>query len=260
MVFRKKSTKAKRSIRKRVYRKKPVVSKAIKTYVKRTISSNIENKIHVDYTINQNIVTASGGTNFTHRGLLPALSQGTSANQRIGNEVKVKSAIIRGSVNLLPYNAVTNPNNVPAYVMVWIVRSKLKNQLFSSSNAPNDFFDTGSSSIGPQGNLLDTMFPINKQSWICYYKRMFKIGAGVTTGGTISGYPDNSSFSAKFYINYTKHLKKLKYADTVTGAQTIPVNTNMNIVYQCVSVDGANSSLYVMSEYHMTNTIIYEDA
>jgi len=259
MAFKRKP-RAKRPVRKRIYRKKVGVSKSVKAYVKRTISSNIENKIHVDYATNQNIVTAAGGTNFTHRGLLPALSQGVTANQRIGNEVKVKSAIVRGSLNLLLYNAITNPNPVPAYVMVWIVRSKLKNQLFSSSNAPNDFFDIGNSAVGPQGNLLDTMFPINKQSWICYYKRKFKIGAGVTTGGNISGNPDNSSFCQSFYINYTKHLKKLKYDDSTTGGQTIPVNTNINIVFQCVSCDGQASSAFVMSEYHMTNTIIYEDA
>jgi len=122
MVFRKKSTNAKRPIRKKVYRKKPIVSKAVKTYVKRTISANIENKVHVDYAINQTITTASGGSAITHRALLPQLINGTGAGQRVGNNVHVKSAVIRGSVNLLQYNATTNPVPAPAYVMELIVR------------------------------------------------------------------------------------------------------------------------------------------
>jgi len=259
MVFRKKSTNAKRPIRKKVYRKKPIVSKAVKSYVKRTISANIENKVHVDYAVNQSITTASGGSAITHRQLLPSLIQGVSSGQRIGNNIKVKSAVIRGSVNLLAYNITTNPVIIPAYVMVWVLRSKLKNQGFGASNAPHDLFDAGNSTVGPQGNLLDTMFPINSQSWICCYKRKIKLGA-TTNVSPVNGFADMSSYSVPFTISYGKHIKTLKYDDSTTGGQSIPVNTNLNIVFTCVSASGDNSSQYQMAEYHMTNTIIYEDA
>lgn len=264
MVFRKKPTiksKGKR-LYKRAAPKKPV-SKAIKAYVKRSISSNIENKFHVDYALNQSIVSAAGGTIFSHRPLLPSIPQGLGSGQRIGNDVNVKSAIIRGSVNLLPYNVSSNPNPIPCYVMIWLVKSKLRNLTFNTSNVANDFYDLGSYASGPQGHILDTMFPVNKQSWICYYKRKIKLGtAGHNSSGNsvTSGYSDNSPFSVPFYINYSKHLKKMKYDDASVGSPTTPTNTNLTLVFQCVSCDGLSSGQFALAEFHMTNTISYEDA
>jgi len=263
MVFRKKSIKAKRPVRRRVYRKKPVVSKAIKTYVKRTISSNIENKYFVDYGTNQSITTQSGGGTPIHRQLLPSLVQGLGAGQRLGNEVMVKSAYIRGHVNILPYNATTNPGSVPVYLLMLLVKNKKANIAMGSSNAGHDLFELGNSAIGLQGNMLDMILPINSQNWQQLARKKVKLGCSSLSSNatSIQGYFDNSSFSVPFQFNYGKYLKKLQYEDSGSGfTQTTPVNTNLSLIFQTVYANGDTSAQYTIAEYHYSIRMVYEDA
>jgi len=237
--------------------KRTAVSSAVKKYVKRTISAQAENKVFVDYATNIPITTSSGGSVPSHRNLMPQLSQGITAQSRIGNEVRVKSAIIRGAINLLPYNSLNNPGPIPNYVMIWILKNKKDNVVLTSSQIGSTMFELGSSCVGPQGNMLDTLLPINNVNWNCLYKRKYKLGAGMGTS-PLSGIPDNSSFTIPFVINYTKFVKTLKYEDGGL-AHSHPMNTNMNIVFQAVYANGDNSAQYQMCEYHFTNTIFYED-
>lgn len=260
--FRKKS-RAKRPLRKRVYRKKPVVSKAIKTYVKRTISANIEDKFWVEYGANNNIVTQSGGGTPTHRQLLPSLTPGTLAGQRLGNEVKVKSAYIRGHINILPYNATTNPGPVPIYVLMLLLQNKKANVAMGSSNIGNDLFDIGNSAVGLQGNMLDMILPVNQQNWKQLARKKVKLGAGAlsTNNPSSASSYDNSPFSIPFQFNYGKYLKKLQYEDTGGGfVQTIPVNTNITLLFQPVYACGDTSSQLTLCEYHYSIRMVYEDA
>jgi len=247
-----------RTRRRRVTVAKPKVSQAVKSYVNRTISAKAENKVFVDYGINLGITAHSGGSVPTHRNLLPQLTQGITAQQRIGNEVRVKSAIIRGAINLLPYNSVTNTGSNPQYVMIWLLKNKKDNIVLTSSQIGTTMFELGNSCVGLQGNMLDTLLPINNLNWNCLYKRKYKLGASATIGGNISGSPDNSSFSIPFVINYSRHLKVLKYEDG-SLAHSHPVNTNINMVFTAVYADGSITSQFIPAEYHFTNTIYYED-
>jgi len=261
MKITKNSTTKKRSTtkitRKRKVSRAPKVSDAVKTYVKRTISAQAENKVFVDYGTNLAITSQSGGGVPTHRNLLPQLTQGITAQQRIGNEVRVKSAIIRGAVNLLPYNPVSNTGPMPQYLMIWLLKNKKDNVVLNSSQIGSTMFELGNSCVGLQGNMLDTLLPINSVNWNCLYKRKFKLGSSMNSA-PVSGYGDNSSMTIPFVINYSRHLKSLKYEDG-SLAHSHPINTNINIVFTAVYANGDNSAQYQMAEYHFTNTIYYED-
>jgi len=231
----------------------------VKTYVKRTIHNNIENKVWIDYGVNQSITTANTTTpTFENLILTPAV--GTQQNQRIGNTLKIRSAVIRGHVNLLPYS-LDNTSVAPQYIKMWIARSKrINTNDLAATTCSSTFFETGSGTTGFQGNMLDMELSNNKDEWTILQTRTIKVGVG---SNNTTNYPvanvhayDNSPFSAPFYFNYAKHLKKkLSYLD----ADVICKNSNLFLIFQPVYASGAATGLTV-AEYHFNTRIEYEDA
>jgi len=260
-----KTTNAKKIYRTRVrrYRRKPAkkISTAVKTFVRKAISRNIENKCWYTYGANSSLITATPTTNPTHANLLPTnFLQGTGKSQRIGNEITIKKAYIRGRINLLPYNATTNPLSAPILVKMWVVSNKLSNT-FIPTVASNwaSFFDTVNSAVAFQNSPLDMILDVNKDAWTLHASKTFKLGAGsMTSTGPVgsSAYFDNSSMSVPFYFNYGKYIKKVKYDDALTNN---PTNRNLYLVLQAVNADGT-STAQIPAETHFSTTVIYEDA
>lgn len=257
--FSKRKAKSSKRPRKAV-RRKPVTSRqAVTRIVKSVISRQAENKSWFDYGLNQSIVISSGGGTPTFKNLLPQLSQGSSASNRIGNEVRVKSAYVRGHVNILPFENTTNPLPVPLYVRMWVLSAKAINtNNLALTTIGSNFIDLVSSASVLQGNMLDIDFAINKDAWTVHASKIVKIGAGsyVSTGpiGQAS-YFDNSPMSVPFYFNYGKFIKTLKYDDS----GPIPTNRNMFLVFQAVSANGASGGGYLPAEFHYTTRVDYED-
>lgn len=233
--------------------RKPKVSKGVKMYVKKAIASNSENKVYVDYGANQSILSASG-TNPVYKSLIPPLSQGVGHGQRIGNEVKIKSAYIKGYVNLLPYNSVINPFYAPQMVKIWICSNKkIQTGDITQTSIATNFFELTGGTAGFQSNTLDLCFSPNKEYWTIYATKTFELGL---TAGINTQYQDNSHFTRPFYFNYGKHLKsKLKYDDGATAC----INRNMFIVFQVVHADGSSTTGETPAEFHYSSRIEYED-
>uniref|UniRef100_UPI004048529F hypothetical protein n=1 Tax=Limnohabitans sp. TaxID=1907725 RepID=UPI004048529F len=244
---------------KRVGRKRTGARKSIVKIVKSVLSRQAENKSWFDYGLNQSIVTSSGGSTPTYKNLLPQLSQGSSASNRVGNEVRVKSGYIRGHVNILPFENTTNPLPSPLYVKMWILSAKAINtNNLSLTTIGSNFIDLVSSASVLQGNMLDIDFQINKDAWTIHASKTVKIGAGsyVSTGPVSQAtYFDNSPMSVPFSFSYGKYIKTLKYDDS----GPVPTNRNMFIVFQAVSANGASGGGYLPAEFHYTNRVDYED-
>lgn len=244
---------------KRVPRKRSGGRKAITKIVKSIISRQAENKVWADYGANLAIQSASA-TVPQARNLLPLLSPGTGVSSRIGNEVRVKTAYIRGHVNLLPYNVSTNFNALPCYVKMWLCSSRqINTQSISATSIATTFFEAGATSTGFQGNMLDIDFSPNKDVWIVHSTKTVKLGAGYVTsaGSPVSGgsYFDNSPMSVPFQFNYGKKCGTLKYDESITNA----TNKNMFLVFQVVPANGDGGSLNNMAEFHYTTRVEYED-
>ena len=237
------------------------VAPSVKTYVNRVIARNTENKVHIIYGSNVSITTAAGGTVPTSVNCLPVLGTGVGSFQRIGDEIKIKKAAIKGYINLLPYAAITNPLSTPIYVKMWLCSSKIVNtSSLSSTDIGTQFFDTGSIAAGFQGNMLDMTLSNNLNNWKIHAQRTVQLGAtSVSSTGQVGsgGYFDNSKMSVPFYFNWAKYMKsKLKYNDSATNVIT---NKNLFLAFQAVNADGSSSAINV-AEFHYSQRIEYEDA
>lgn len=233
------------------------VSPAVKTYVKRAIHTNQENKVWIDYAINQTIPTASANTP-VNRNLIPKLTQGAGSSNRIGNTIRIRSAFIRGHVNLLPYNANFNPTVGPVLVKMWLLRSKTVNTSDLGGTQMTSFFETNNGTTGFQANMLDMLLTENKEFFTVLKTKKFELGATSSTS-VASALPlnlDNSKYTMPFYFSYGKYLKKLtRYNDAADAC----VNNNLFICWQAIYADGS-SLAFNAAEFHYTIRVEYEDA
>lgn len=261
MPYKKRQSRRPTGYKRKPYRKSKMtkgVSLAVKRFVKRTVHRNIENKSMVFYGANININTAQATTPIALN-CIPTQSVGTSNSTRIGNEITLVKSYVKGYVNLLPINSVSNPVQAPLWVRIWLASSKTINtNLISSTDVASSFFNTGASVSGFQGTMLDMLLPINKDSWTVHAVKTFRLGLTGAYNSSAVGiaYPDNSNMSKSFYFDLRKFLKSpLKYND----GTSVCTNKNMFLIFQAVNADGSASAI-TPAEYHYTMEHIYEDA
>lgn len=256
--------------KKRVYRKRPQrttrVTPNLKRYVKKEIHRNIENKEYTSYAINQPITIGISGSVVPFQiNLLPEIAQGTGVSNRIGDAIQPVYGIIRGQVNLLPFNEVTNPfNNVVVKMFLVKWKSQTNPGATIGDTNLNNFFQAGpNDSVGFQGNMLDMMLPINASEWTLYATRKFKLGVGQVSASATYGRQgtpaDNSSYCKNFTIKYIPNVlkQKLTFNDIATAR---PKNTNLRLFVQVVNTDGSAGTGITPVEIHYTHTFKWEDA
>lgn len=252
----------KKTVRKsRRVSKKPKLASSIRKYVKKEVHRNIENKEKLNFAANQTIIT-SDATTCTYP-LLMNIIQGTQDDNRIGNQIRTVKGVIKLALNLLPYDAITNPNPVPVWVRIWVVRDLRNAGQLSTMDitAYNNFYRGNGSGVSMQGNPLDTVLEVNKDYFRVLYSKVIKLGvtsafnAGIPINA--GSYFDNSDMGKVLTINWGKWCKKqIKFNET----SNYPNNDNLYIVFQPVSVDGTTSGSKRMVELHYANYQHFEDA
>lgn len=237
------------------------VSKPIKTYVKRMLSRNVEEKFWSSSAQNIDITTVGGSTP-TNLYLLPTPTNGSGYSDRIGEEIMVKRASVRGFVNLSKYDSLANNTTItPIWVKIWIVSSKLANSnTFSNLQSSSAFFRSNNDSLGFNGTLRDQTFPVNQDLFTVHKTKMFKLGASNASAQlNTTGYYDNSPMSVPFTFDLTKYVNKLQFDE----AQTWPTNKNLFMVITATPCDGSQvpqSSSRPLAEYHYHFEHQYHDA
>lgn len=131
----------------------------------------------------------------------PVVSFGTGNDQRVGDEIYIKSIYINWIASALPYSATTNSVPRAFLFTVFVVRPKRANTGGLTSNAiiagaNSDFFEyednTGS---GLTGNLLDTLKKVDKDNYKVVYKKTYKMGyTGNLTSGNVPSTLGNNDF------------------------------------------------------------------
>lgn len=252
----------KRSYRKsprRTYRKK---SSLVKT-IKKVIHQQAENKVNSTYAANQVLSYAGSITNPFWINLTPTPTQGTSVQQRIGNQIRVMRGVVKGFVNVRPYDATYNTQIAPVMIKMWLCRRQTYNSQIGGIPGTNDFanfFQSGATSLGFQSNMLDMTLRNNRDYWNVFASKTVTLQNSYYSGATAPTTTILGSaykVSAPFSFSFAKHLGFCKYNDN----NTYPTNKELFLVFQPVYADGSSSATtLILAETHYTVEWQYEDA
>lgn len=252
---------------KRVYRRKRTNPKKSYKMIKKVVSSMAETKNYSLSEVNQSCGTWGSAMLGKYLILAPNITQNTTIHGRIGNQIEVKSGVLTGYINLLPYNLTTNPfPNIK--VKLFLVSYRNKNTNFNENttlvlNEMQEFLnDGGSTGVPFQGNTLDLLYPVNESKWKVHKQKVISLSLNATT----TDYPigtapsDNGGRYQQFFKFYIgKYLGKLLYNDTVGGSTARPVNKNLFLIVQPVRADGTYSAAIIPCELHYNLNIKYKD-
>lgn len=265
MKYSKRSYRPRRKIvrRRKATKKGPFRGRKFNTAVKRVIHRMAENKNVISSAANQTIQPCDGVTAVPYKlNLLPPIAQGTSQAQRIGDSVRIVGNTINAYINLLPWNATTNPYSCPIIVKMWVVSWKYANVGYTEPALTdfNNFFELGSNSTNFIGNPLDMLRAVNKDVFTVHTTKQFELSCAPGWNASITNaiYPNLSGvMSKKVTFNVGKYVKSLKFNDAATDYAT---NHNLYLITQTVKADGtavAASDRYC--EFHFVQKMTYED-
>jgi len=226
MVAVKPATKKSNTPRRKIYNKKPKVSFAQK--VNQIISKNVENKMTLSYNAQASVCTTSttGVFNWYLQNnwntKLFTISQGTTVQSRIGNQIKLKRWVIRGQIAPETTSIFANSDYLPSSVCgtidVYFGRYLSNNEITNTLTA---LYDNGNSSEDPAGTQAQIFKTINKDEYKIYYKKSFKMSPAnsMTLGPTATSSIANNDFSLTrtFGFDVCKFILKnavIKYNDT----------------------------------------------
>jgi len=244
----------KKYARKRVFRKKttktskPVVSKAVKAYVKRSINVAAENK--QDYrSLGADLSNIIGAAPSYLISVLPNnIAQSTDQGGRVGNSITPVKSTIRLSLNMRDYSSLTNTRQLSQ--MVTIMVFKLKAGSFANvTPSYTDFFSRmfqfGNSASGLANTPMDHLRTINKDLFTVKWRKTFKLGYASPVGGGASGtgispVPSNDFDYHRFVTipNVQRWMKKSLKFDDATRGNTV-TNDNLWMCAFCAPVDGS---------------------
>lgn len=211
--------------------------KSLKAMINRAVNRTEEKKESNLYSLNQPLpsVAAAGWTG-SSISIAPSstgfvIPNGTGQGNRIGNIIRTKRAFVKGILHQNAYSA-TNLQPLPVQVRMLIFKDK-----FNKSGQPAavalDLFQTGSTSIGPQNDLVDQILDINKDRYQVYHDSVMKLGFAAYNGtGTLpdfQGFTNNDfSLNCEFNIDITDFLpKRIMYNDTSAA----PMNDNLWMIF-----------------------------
>lgn len=199
MPFRRQLRKRTSAPRRRTASKRPAVTKAVKSYVRRALP-RVEMKTNWYHDNEVQLNTLSQGAMQAY----PQVNQGTTDLARVGNDINMKSFQIKGVLN--------NNSTQESYARCLILgHAGSLDPTFSTF----PIFAAGASGQTftiSQVNGLDTMYyPINKVETHVYYDHVFKL-AGSATGN--SGV--NTRMFSKF-IKFPGKGRKVTFKANATG-------------------------------------------
>lgn len=187
------------------------------------------------------------------------IPQGAPSGSRIGNSIRTVRQTITGVITPLPYNLTLNPFPKPLEFRVWFF------SLRNSNTRPTtlaDFFQQGSTSSAPQGNLLDLVYKINTDVYIYRGHRSYKLGYA-NYDGTGQDLPSQSfanndfKYNIRFTWDVTKMVPKIvKFNDNTNTA----TSKQVFMFFEVVNADGTVQQFSQLSaSMYFQNSLTYTD-
>jgi len=244
--------KVKKSVKK-TRAKKPAMVKMVKAEVKKQ-TAKIDEVKHQNLSVTGTNLQAYNtilGTLTTIDVTAPlyAISQGVADGQRIGNRIRIKSYIVRASLNI---STTSNINNM--YIRVMILRKKV------GIDTPNGnygrLYQFGATSVAPTGTTLDLMRYINKDFYTVYHSKIFLLGSNDSVQSVIPG--NNTAICRMLTMNMTKHVTNVIYDDTTI----FPQNVGFYMVFVPCLANGFAVSSGQMAPFYVNvdSEVLYTDS
>nr|QGF19384.1 hypothetical protein [Antarctic circular DNA molecule] len=265
--YKKTTKKVFKTYKKKTYRKTNVSS--VKRIVKAALARNIEHKTIQQFNLNQ-LLRPSNAALFPDQ-VIPlgpnnttmALTQGVSQSQRVGNAIKIKSLIFKGTLVPSAYNVSTNTQPSPTQVKMFIFYDRINPTVIPSPST--DFFQNGQSQLGLQNDLVDMWLPVNTDKYRVLTTRTFKLGNAQIDGNgsqlDFQGFSNNDfKLNCNFSINLTKYMiKTVKFNDNVNS--NMPTTRGLYCMWILCSASG-NAIPSSQSPCHVQymQSLVYEDA
>lgn len=229
----------------KAYKARPKTSKYFAKAVRKIVERTEEHKEQQLYSLNTPLppVNAAGWTGSSIQ-LSPGttgfpIPQGTGQGQRVGNQIRTRKAWVKGVLHILAYDAATNINPLPTEVRMFIFKDKF-NRTGQPPAPALDLFQTGSTSIGPQNDLVDMILDFNRDRYQIYHDEILKVGTAAYEGTgalpTFQNFTNNDfSLNAKFSVDITKFLPSvIQYND----AGTQPMSDSLWMMFIPVQAGG----------------------
>lgn len=229
--------------------KKAKPSKFLKKTIQKIISKNIEDKVAFHSTGTSLTYFNSGiNANGDLMKILPAVTNGSTEQHRIGDSIRAKSLVIKGYMQLqkdTTYNDVSN-KRIGVRLMVigskrfkdWTSWQSLFGGTYSSS-----LLQRGNTTVGFDGYINDLWTPINTEEYTKYYDKVFYLNQEYTAQQVGSSSPSvtwsvDISKGIKFFtIRVPVKGKMLKY-DTINSEY--PTNWSCGLVMGYSHLDGSS--------------------
>lgn len=249
-------------------RKGSAVSVAVKSYVKKTLARNIENKsAQIQYSAS--LYGYAGSPTLNQFPLTPytgfmTISQSVLQNGRVGNEIKVKKLMYNYVLRALAQDVAINPSPQPMEVQIIFAHTRDQPALIPSVGDYQSLFQLNNTSAPPQGTLEDLCSPFNKDYWNILKVVNHKIGYATAEGSgnqPTAQYFANNDFKLNVVrrINLTKYAPKIiKFNDANNTPTTKGVFVFFNVLPAGQSAALNNTTLPV--RVHSYVTLDYEDA
>lgn len=258
------------------YRKKAPVRKAVararssvfKKKVLSVIKAQTETK-QAFHSITSQAIRNQISTSSDMNVVIPAITQGTGDNNRIGDQVTLQRLSVKGYLRLPVDNTANSAYNRRIALRMMLVKPKRYNSKDDIVNNATTWMPSllkkGGTTVGFTGAINDLWAPINSDAITKYYDKVIylKQDALVTSGGAAATQVIPVSYSAEGTLRFfsiTKKFNKILKYDANIDSGTYPINNNMVLVIGLVYLNGDAPTGTTQAYLSFDTVMDFEDA
>jgi len=237
--------------------------------VRKIIDSNQETK-QAFHTTGPSLVLYNSGIDSSGdmSQILPAISQGLDANNRIGEQIRAKSLNVKGYIRLNVNDVAESTKLTNVIVRMMVVSLKVRSAFPDAQGSTaqlQSLLKKGGTTTGFSGVLSDIYAPINTDLWTVHHDKKFYLSQSYVnvTGASppTATIAQDISKTVKFFnFNVKCKNKVLKY-DEDTASNIYPTNFAPMILLGYSYLDGSSPDVLLTNVGLSYDSVLnYEDA
>lgn len=205
------------SFRSKSFKKKGAkISSSMRAEIKKIVEASREEKINNKDRSNLLVNWVDSTSGISEDLSLNFLDEGTGINERVGQQINLKSAIYKFNLR-----ASSTSNEVQEVLCVILKDRNAPAAGISNTNSDYKLNDNGGgTTIATATATADMLRPWNTLKYDVVFEEVFQLRAPASTGSSFKEYVGNTGDMTSYYrtIDLSKNYpKKIKYASDVTG-------------------------------------------